>query len=321
MVWRVMGVKRLLAVLLPAALFLAGCGREPEALRIGTNVWLGYEPLYLARELGLFQAGSVRLVEYSSATQVMDAFEDGAIDAAALTLDEALLLRQSGMDVRIVLVMDVSDGADALLARPPLDSLAALKGRRVGVEDTAVGAYLLNAALQSARLRLQDVRLVPLQANEHGHAYRSASVDALVTFEPTRSQLLAEGARVLFDSRQIPGQIVDVLAVRLGVEAAPLQSLLEAWFGALAYLGRQPQAAAAAMSRRLRLAPAQVQAALGLIRLPDRAENRHLLSSTPPPLVGQARALAELMAEQGLARTGLDSAGLLDENLLAVLYP
>ena len=38
-----------------AALLLAlvGCAREPEtALRIGTNVWIGSEPLYLARELG-----------------------------------------------------------------------------------------------------------------------------------------------------------------------------------------------------------------------------------------------------------------------------
>ena len=42
---------------LPASLTLAalgGCVREPEqpALRIGTNVWIGSEPLYLARELG-----------------------------------------------------------------------------------------------------------------------------------------------------------------------------------------------------------------------------------------------------------------------------
>src|SRR4029453_9448246 len=37
-----------IAFLLP----LSGCMREPDtALRIGTNVWIGSEPLYLAREL------------------------------------------------------------------------------------------------------------------------------------------------------------------------------------------------------------------------------------------------------------------------------
>jgi NitT/TauT family transport system substrate-binding protein len=31
---------------------LAGCdGNPPTTMRIGTNYWLGYEPLYLAREL------------------------------------------------------------------------------------------------------------------------------------------------------------------------------------------------------------------------------------------------------------------------------
>ena len=35
---------------------LAGCVREPEtALRIGTNVWIGSEPLYLARQHDLFR--------------------------------------------------------------------------------------------------------------------------------------------------------------------------------------------------------------------------------------------------------------------------
>jgi NitT/TauT family transport system substrate-binding protein len=321
MVWRAGRHKQWRIFSLLAALLLAGCGQPAEGLRIGSNVWLGYEPLYLARTLGLLRPTAARLVEYSSATQVMDAFADGAIDAAALTLDEALLLHQSGLALRIVLVMDVSDGADALLARPPLDSLAALRGRRIGVEDTAVGAYLLDAALQSASLSIQDVRVAPLQANEHEHAYRSGAVDALVTFEPTRSRLLAEGARALFDSRRIPGQIMDVLAVRPEVAASPLHTVLEAWFAALAYHSRQPEEAAALMSRRLRLASAQVREAMGLIRLPDRAENRRLLATAPAPLGERMQALAKAMAEHGLAEAGLETASFLDKNLLAALYP
>jgi NitT/TauT family transport system substrate-binding protein len=37
-------------IALSLALALGGCMREPESsLRIGTNVWIGSEPLYLAR--------------------------------------------------------------------------------------------------------------------------------------------------------------------------------------------------------------------------------------------------------------------------------
>ena len=43
---------------------LAACAREPDTpLRIGTNVWIGSEPLYLARELGRLEPSAVQLVE------------------------------------------------------------------------------------------------------------------------------------------------------------------------------------------------------------------------------------------------------------------
>ena len=61
-------------------LSLLGCGAQETALRIGTNVWIGGEPLYLARELGRFDPAAVQLVEYPSASEVMRAFRNQAID-------------------------------------------------------------------------------------------------------------------------------------------------------------------------------------------------------------------------------------------------
>ena len=67
---------------------LAGCMRQPEtALRIGTNVWIGGEPLYLARELGRFDPAVVQLVEYPSASEVMRAYRNQAIDGMVISLD------------------------------------------------------------------------------------------------------------------------------------------------------------------------------------------------------------------------------------------
>src|SRR6185503_11312983 len=58
---RKLSVLTVLAIVLAAA----GCVRAPEpALRIGTNVWIGGEPLYLARELGELKPEAVQLVEY-----------------------------------------------------------------------------------------------------------------------------------------------------------------------------------------------------------------------------------------------------------------
>src|SRR5262245_46889756 len=110
-------LRRLLA-LLAMALALGGCMREPEPpLRIGTNVWIGSEPLYLARDLGVLPRESAQLVEYPSASEVSRAFRNQAIDGMIISLDELFVLAQGGLQPKVVLIADVSHGADVVVGR------------------------------------------------------------------------------------------------------------------------------------------------------------------------------------------------------------
>ena len=112
---------RLLALVL-AALFVAACSAPGTPLRVGSNVWPGYEFLYLAREKGLYDE-SIRLVELASASDVMDALRAGDIEAGALTLDETITLASEGVDLVVVLVFDISAGADVLMTKPSITRL------------------------------------------------------------------------------------------------------------------------------------------------------------------------------------------------------
>ncbi|MCU7939074.1 MAG: ABC transporter substrate-binding protein [gamma proteobacterium symbiont of Bathyaustriella thionipta] len=142
-------------------IFLSACKPAPESpLRIGTNTWPGYEPLYLARTLGYYDNSRIHLVEMNSASEVIHSLRSGTLEGAALTLDEALTLQADDFDLKIILVMDFSHGADVLLAKPDIDTLAALKGKRIAVEYTAVGAILLDAALASADLTVSDIQVI-----------------------------------------------------------------------------------------------------------------------------------------------------------------
>ena len=303
---------RLLLSLL--ALLLTSCTLTPQTpLRVGTNVWIGYESLYLARSLDYIRPEHIHLAELSSATAVQHALEAGELDAACLTLDEALGVRARGLDIQILLVMDISDGADVLLAHPPIDSLEKLRGRTVGVEKTAVGAILLDGALRAAGLGEQDVTLRYLSVDEHEAAFRAGQVDAVVTFEPVRTRLLDRGAIQLFDSSRIPGDIVDVLVAPRAVVASrgdDLRRLVAAHFRALAYYRQHPRDASQRMAPRLRVAPEKVPDLYRGIRIPDRAENRRLLAGSPPPLLDTARRLVAIMQRIGLLRTPPALAGL-----------
>lgn len=314
------GLARLLLGML-GGLLLVACTPELQApMRVGTNAWPGYEPLYLARDLGYYPDGAVRLVEYASATEVIQAYRNHAIDAAALTLDEVLQLVQDGHRPHVVTVLDYSDGADALLATRRVRTLAGLHGKRVGVENTAVGAYLLARALQAARLPRSAIQVVPLEIQEHELAFVSGTVDAVVTFEPVRSRLLHQGAHVLFDSRRIPGEILDVLVVRddfIETRAREAHQLVDGWRRAVLYLRSEPQDAARRMAPRLGMSAEEFLAALSGLRLPDLDENRRLLGGHEPALRIPAQHLAEVMRSEHLLHSPVAIDALLDARLLS----
>jgi NitT/TauT family transport system substrate-binding protein len=299
---------------------MGGCEvTPPVVLRVGMFVWPGYAPLYLANEVGYVDKSSVRLVHYSSATQVLRAFRNEAIEAATLTLDEALLLADDVPDVRVLLVMDASHGADALLAKPGLRNLADLRGRRVGYEATALGAYMLSRALDVGGLRPNDVSAVSLQVDEHERAFQTGQVDAVVTFEPTRSRLLAAGARVLFDSSQIPGEILDVLVMhRRFIEQHPriVRAMIRGWFQALDFQKQHPDQAVQHLSQYLQLSSADTVAAYRGLTLPDLAENRRLLGGDAPGLRDIGERLGTVMVTQALLKRSPDQSVLYDERAL-----
>ena len=288
-------------------LLLAACGSSPPPpLRVGTIPFPGYNTLHLADDLQFYDpAAQVRLIEFSSTTQVLRAFRNGMIEAAGLTLDEALELAEDVPDIRIVLVLDVSNGADVVLGRPGLTGMADLRGRRIGYENTALGAFVLARALEAAGLKPADVTLVAVPFDEHEKILNRGTVDAIVTFEPNRSRLLAAGAKGLWSSAEIPGEIIDVLVVhRTVLENNPrgVEALVRGHFQALDYQQQSPTDADRRSGVRLNLIPAQVRAALQLLTLPDLAENRRLLLGSPPVLRPQAERLGAVMLQHQLLR-------------------
>lgn len=287
-----------------AALGGAGCSSAPPPpLRIGAHPWVGYELMFLAQARGLVAPDSLRLVELPTAPASLRALAAGTLEGAGLTLDEVLSARARGLMLRVVAVIDVSHGADVLLARPDITSLAALRGQRVGVEQSATGALMLDAALAAGALVPADVRLVPLAYDAHATALRSGKVDAVVTFDPARSQLLADGALLLFSSAQVPGLIVDVLAVRpeaVHSHAEHLRALVAGVLQARSLWQQEPADSAARMAPRQHLPPAAVVQAFDRLQLPDLADNHRWLAGQQPTLLTTAQRLVDVMLRAGL---------------------
>lgn len=199
---------------------LAGCtGPTAVELRLGVVSWPGYEYFALARERQAIdpEVVALDLVPFRDQHNQVDAYVAGELDAIAVTSVDAV--RVCGMAPRrcpvIVLVIDESRGADQLFGRPGLRDLGQLRGRGIALEDTGIAHYLLERAHRLAGLPpASQLRLVISTPEQWSRLLTQGVVDAVVSYAPFSEQLRTlNGAVPLFGSDELPGEILDVLAV------------------------------------------------------------------------------------------------------------
>jgi len=272
-------------------------------LRIAAHVWPGYEFMFLARQENWLDQQQVKLVETNSATASLQALKDGLVDGAALTLDEALRARDMQIPLTIVLVFDISAGADMLLAKPSIEQLSDLKGKRIGVEQGALGAVMLSQALQAGGLTPSDTEQVSLTIDNHKSAWQAGKVDALITYEPIAGQLLSTGARRLYDSRQAPNMIIDVLAMRQNVlnsHKSAIKHLIAAHFQALQHFQSNTPDASYRMATHLNVVPEKVTSNYKGLLLPNIKYNHLLIGSEKPQLLQSTQLLSAIMLKSNI---------------------
>jgi NitT/TauT family transport system substrate-binding protein len=303
-----------LAVL--GALVLGACGDPPEQpLAVGLNAWVGYDPLVLARDRGFIDPARVKVVELASGAEVQRSLRNGLLDVAAVTLDEVMRLNEAGMDMRVVAVLDTSAGADKVVAHPSITAPADLRDQFVAVEDSSVGALMLQRMLQLVGLTRADIKVVNMESSQHLGAQRQGRVAAAVTYEPVAGPLLEAGFVTIFDSTAIPGEIIDVLAVRQDVLTARPQAVddvLRAWDTGLRQLQADPASAADALSRGTDLSPADYRTVLQGLRFVSLAGSLQMLQGTPPAIDAQARSVARALVDIGALASPPEVARVID---------
>ncbi|MFA6119973.1 MAG: ABC transporter substrate-binding protein [Sideroxydans sp.] len=292
------------------ALLLSACSQEASPpLRIASSPWPGYEPLYLARDLGYLPAEKANIYELPSSDITLESFRNRSADIATLTLDETLDLLHAGVKLRVLVVMDSSHGADAVMATPKIKKLADLKGKRIAIENIPLGVYMLSRLLDAAKLTRADVQIITTAESKHEEMYRQNKADAFITFEPVKTKLAMLGAHDIFDSSDIPNEIFDLLVVHEDVYVQRREevcNVVQQWYRSLAYMDVSPTEAAVSISKRLGVKTQEFTAMLSGIKTPSLQENLQILSGDQPSIVLAAKKLSDVMVREGQLTTAVD---------------
>ncbi len=227
---------------LALALFLAATAGFAEPLKIAYSDWPGWVAWDVAEQKGFFKAEGVDVqLLWFEYVPSMDAFAAGKVDAVAVTNGDALVTASSGARNVMILLNDFSAGNDMIVAKPGIQSVKDLKGKKIGVEVGFVDHLLLLKALQLNDLKESDVTLVKMTTDQAAQVLASGAVDAVAAWQPNSGQALkaVAGSKAIFTSADVPGLIYDTLAVSpasLAKNKAAWAKVVKVWYKTVDYI-------------------------------------------------------------------------------------
>src|SRR5438105_10330515 len=130
----------LAAALAAGALFGGLAGVQPasaDTIKIAHSTWVGYGPLYIARDKGIFKKNGVEvdLVVMEDPKERFPTLMADKIQMIASTVDTALLYMKKPDDFQYVVAIDDSNGGDGIVANKDINTIADLKGKNVAVHQ------------------------------------------------------------------------------------------------------------------------------------------------------------------------------------------
>lgn len=227
---------------------------EAGKIRLGMTTWVGYGPLFLARDMGFFKEAGVdvdlRIIE--EASLYMAAVASGDLDGSASTVDEMMKYRSKDLCFKYVVGLDDSHGGDGVITQKDVDSLADLKGKDVALNEGSVSEFWFTILLKNAGMTKDDVSIVNMTADDAAAAFIAGRVPAAVTWEPHLSSVRKDGqGRVLIDSSSTPGLIVDVVGLDcklISEHPDDVRAFVKGYYKAVDFIKTNPEKAYAIMA-------------------------------------------------------------------------
>lgn len=218
-------------------------------MKIGTVVWIGYGPFYVAEALDLYKKYNMKvsLQVFSDPALIPSAIASGAVDGGMVTYDQVVGQVAEGRAQKVVMPIDYSNGGDAIVADKTITKVADFKGKKIGFNPLSPSDFLLSYALKTAGLTDKDIMPVSMTPESVPAAMASGQMPIGVTYEPSLSQILSQGGgkqfKVVFSSKNAPGLIADVLVFdEKVIKAKPteISNIIKVYLDGVAYMKAKP---------------------------------------------------------------------------------
>ena len=308
---------KMIAVIAAAAaltLPMTAFAEETKDVSMAFCTWTGYAPMFIAKELGYFEdAGlnmDIQIIEDESTYAAL--ITTNKINFIATAQDPNIKMFANGADIRYVLAMDASNGADGLVVTEDIKSMDDLAGKSLALDKSASSYYFFLTALEDAgSIGEDDINVIDMgDTTEAGLAFMGGSVDAAIMWEPELSEALdsVEGSYALVTSADYPDTILDSLVVNTGyAEENPdvVEAVTEAWYKAVDFMNENPEEAYEYMASGFEEVTGEdIAADVEGLQFFGRDENAELLDeSAERSIITISQDMADFWMEKGECET------------------
>lgn len=295
----------------------------------GINPWIGQAPLHVAMAKGFFQEAGLDLNARTFATnfESIPAFAAGQLQGCtAMPSSETARMAAERIDYRIIGIMDVSAGADAILARNSIADIQDFRGKQIAVQKGGLGHFFLLQILAEAGLNGKDIKIIDTDPEAAAAAYQAGSIDIAYTYSPflEKANQAQPDGRIIYDTSKMPTAIIDLNLISADfaqTHPEAVQAFLAGIFKGQEYLKTNPAEAYAIVAKPLGIQPNEVEAQLQGVRLPNLQTHLEMLNDPNSDLylLKPMQAMAEFLKDQGQIKTMPDLSTVIDSQFIAAL--
>jgi ABC-type nitrate/sulfonate/bicarbonate transport system substrate-binding protein len=182
----------------------------------GGSGHLTERPLWLAGEKDYYANANLKLIEYASVAEVMQAFRDGKAQVASMTLGDAMQLRRDVPALKIILLLGTPDNASPDMGKD-LEVLI--------VRDGDVGNYHreLVALVQGWRLALNDLNTDPKFVTQLGfHLSKDVQSVSVIDWQHNRDLLRGDPPPIASTLDAVQRSLLSQGLIQMGGDATTL---------------------------------------------------------------------------------------------------
>ena len=293
----------------------------PPKVVVGTTMWIGYAPLFVAVDQKLFKAHgiTVDLRVFSDGSVVLPAVATKSLDLGTVTYDMLAGQVDQGLKLKAVFPIDYSNGGDAMVVDKSVKSLKDLKGKIVAFNELTPSEILLAYFLQKEGMTMADIKPVNIPAEQVGAALLAGTAFAGVTYEPHITEVIKKDKKksfvVKFTSKEAPGLISDFFVAShdgIANRRADFDAFFKGYLDGIASMKKSPAKAVKSIAKQMGISEAEVKEQLPLVQIVDGPQLKSMMTDggsdlsifkTAPVIIETLKAKGQLKSDTMIADT------------------